>query len=329
MIEKKSKIYLFYKSHDGSNTLALKLNSGNNYLVSTIVAHENFYYDLESLIKPYDICIFTHGIPRGRKKRGLWINAWHGFPLKNMGLCDANKSQRNLTKKTPWHLFDYWLSYGMEYEKRMQAMIGINEKKFIRTGIPRLDFIKQEKNAAKRILICPTFRTSNYRTDGNLRKLSEFYKKLTLTYESYAEKKVSFYLKAHPNEIGFFESMIRDCNIRLFSPKSGDFYQYLHNFSTVITDYSSLWVDLLHTDTNIVFALPDHTEYLESRGLYSDNYINDLPGPVLLNEGDLVKLSRYDLGQPNQTKNGYTTNWIELSYEGSRRTWDFLMNRMH
>lgn len=319
-----TKIYLFYKNRDGANTFALKHSKANRHHTKTIFAHESCYSALEAVINPTDICVFTHGLPTGKEKKGIWINTWHGFPLKRMGLLDANKDQQQITKNTPWNLFDYWLSYGAEYEKRMQEMIGIDDRKFIRTAIPRLELVRKKSEKSEDILLCPTFRTSSYRMDGNPQKLISFYGKLISEFNSVISPDTAIYIKAHPNELNIFQSLTMEHNIKILPPQNGDFYQHIHKFGTIVTDYSSLWVDLINTDVNLIFALPDHDEYVNSRGLYSGDYAQVLPGLVLLSDTDLNQISTYGGSQQFRAGNIATMNHADNYKGGSEKTWDFI-----
>mgnify|MGYP000553523409 CR=1 FL=1 len=80
--------YLFYKNLSGSNTIALSKNvaRARKHFETIYRVPESKYRLIEQNISNKDVCIFTHGPPkRNLKKRGLWINTWHGFPMKNMG----------------------------------------------------------------------------------------------------------------------------------------------------------------------------------------------------------------------------------------------------
>ncbi|WP_162899958.1 CDP-glycerol glycerophosphotransferase family protein [Halomonas sp. JS92-SW72] len=69
---------------------------------------------------------------------------------------------------------------------------------------------------------------------------------------------------------------------RLVGNGSGDdIYRDLHCYDLLITDYSSIFIDVLPLEMPIVFLAPDHLDYsAEDQGFFSDKF--SVPGPVAM-----------------------------------------------
>lgn len=69
--------------------------------------------------------------------------------------------------------------------------------------------------------------------------------------------------------------------VRLVENTSGDdIYKNLHSYDLLITDYSSIFIDVLPVGMPIIFLAPDHLEYSEDdQGFFSDSF--SVPGPVV------------------------------------------------
>lgn len=75
-------------------------------------------------------------------------------------------------------------------------------------------------------------------------------------------------------------------------------YRLLARAGGLVTDYSSVWTDFLTLDRPIGFALGDFEEYSTQRGLNVDNFLELVPGPVLLTEDDCAEFVRATVLDP-------------------------------
>lgn len=64
-------------------------------------------------------------------------------------------------------------------------------------------------------------------------------------------------------------------------------YRLLGSAAAILTDYSSIWADFLHTSVPLGFITPDRARYAEERGFYMSNWQELLPGPLLHNAADV------------------------------------------
>jgi len=67
------------------------------------------------------------------------------------------------------------------------------------------------------------------------------------------------------------------------------FYRALGRAHAVITDYSSIWTDLLSTKIPIAFVYDDLAEFTAARGFYIDDWQNKLPGPILFDQHEFTE----------------------------------------
>lgn len=73
-------------------------------------------------------------------------------------------------------------------------------------------------------------------------------------------------------------------------------YRLLAASSGLLTDYSSVWTDYLTLDRPIGFFFPDFEDYAATRGLYPDDAMQHLPGPILASAEDFRLLGEEILG---------------------------------
>jgi len=80
-----------------------------------------------------------------------------------------------------------------------------------------------------------------------------------------------------------------ECMIPYEASYNWSFYDLLAASSCLIGDYSSVNLDYLLTNKPIIYNLYDYDDYIESRGLSFDPYIDFCPGERVTNETDLIK----------------------------------------
>lgn len=295
--------YLFYKNNSGSNTAALARSTthARKTFKNVYYVPEKNYHSVSPAIKDSDICVFTHGPPYPiPEKRGIWVNTWHGFPFKRMGMLDKFEKNSLGFHPSRFSIFDYWLSYGNAYEARMTRMLGIES--FLRAGVPRIDFFrhfKKMESRKRKILFMPSFRTSNYRRDGNVNDFLIFFQKLNATLSSDINwrNKVEISVKLHTNEnINIKEELLNYGNIKTITRiNRNDFYEEINGYDFLITDYSSVWVDALFTRINIAFFQPDEKTYRATRGFISDSEIVELKPYTINFIEDLKNIDAFTL----------------------------------
>lgn len=222
-----------------------------------------------------------------QKKEGqIYINTWHGTPLKTLGkdvkssdITGHKNIQRNFL-----HV-DYFISpnkYTVKHFFDSLDIYGLYEGKIIDTGYPRIDLtlntdpiyvknklgIPQEK---KIILYAPTWRGTSVTQslDASERLLHDVeYLNANLPEEYIV------LLKVHMYDYKYLKEKNKE---HLCVPNHIDTNELLSAVDILITDYSSIFFDFLPTKRPILFYMFDSEEYEKDRGFYFD--LNQLPGP--------------------------------------------------
>lgn len=76
-------------------------------------------------------------------------------------------------------------------------------------------------------------------------------------------------------------------NIRFYNDDPGRFYESMHRYSALITDYSSIYVDFLAMDRPEAFVFSDINEYETGRGAFQYNLRDSVPGHIIYTLQDM------------------------------------------
>lgn len=233
-----------------------------------------------------------------KQDKQIYVNTWHGTPLKLMGMemtYPANASQnvlRNLLM-TDYVVAQNDRMYDM-YTKSYR-MNGIYSGRITKFGAPRMDSlirgttgdltlltqcgIKINKNLPT-ILYAPTHNGQNQSDpgDGVLDVVNDFMK-----IRSYFANDYNVLIKVHP----FVYDLVKD-NEWLDGALVPDYIDtnYVLQFAdTLITDFSSIFVDFLGKNKRIIFFVPNFEQYIKDRGVYDD--VTSWPGEIISNLSEL------------------------------------------
>lgn len=220
----------------------------------------------------------------------IYINTWHGTPLKYMGYdIPGNKAslknvQRNLL------MTDFLLSPN-EHTTHIffdrYKLDGLYDGKILESGYPRNDLL-QNRDATIReqlissgiqlsnkpiVLYTPTWKGTSINNPAG--SLEQIYAEITFLQTKHPELQIL--LKVHPYAYG---------QARLFGklqpyliPDQYDPSRILSITDILITDYSSIFFDFAITGRPIIFYTWDKEQYQNYRGMYLKD--SELPGPVL------------------------------------------------
>lgn len=244
----------------------------------------------------------THGLFNvfPLSNRQTVVNLFHAMPIKVLGLLDGKK------EFMPSHLT---ISTSKIFQQIMSDVCGLSLDKVLISGQPRNEFLFDEKatlNALfnpkedeneRTILWMPTYRKSDFgeiREDGisysedslsekSLNKLNNYLKKIN----------TNCYIKLHPMDVLKKESFHSYTNIfflnnNSFVDKNVNLYSCLSCVDMLITDYSSIYVDLLLLNKPIGFFISDFEKYKESRGFTFKKPLDYMPGEIIFNMKDLI-----------------------------------------
>ncbi|MFL2095852.1 CDP-glycerol glycerophosphotransferase family protein [Marinilactibacillus psychrotolerans] len=222
-----------------------------------------------------------------KRDQQVYINTWHGTPLKTLGLDikNANLSDHKNIQRNFMHT-DYMIMPNRFTADRLikgHDLDGILNSKVYITGNPRVDLTLSTKKDKifemlnlptdkKLVLYAPTWKKSlKDTTEEDILKLLDELKKIQNALGS--EYKVL--LKTHYFIYDYFVEHHYDDKI---IPNWVDTNELLSCIDKLITDYSSIFFDFLPTKRPIHFYIPDKVAYENTRGFYLD--LETLPGEL-------------------------------------------------
>lgn len=241
-------------------------------------------------VKKFHQCkyIIVNGnlIDRLKKREGqVFIQTWHGFPLKRMVNDLANNSQRKreteafVSKMMKW---DYLLTSSRFNTELLESAFLLSENPnliILEEGLPKNEFLIKNKDneelrealhlkyfhkrfpeGRKYVLFCPTWRREKRKsvTTIDLVKLV-----------SLLPKEYELIVKLHPNEghlVGEYSNLHE--RIHCFYNDLVDIQELYLLSDVLISDYSSSIFDFAHLGRKIIVMQEDADEYGENVGWY-------------------------------------------------------------
>lgn len=220
-----------------------------------------------------------------KRKDQVYLNTWHGTPLKCLGRSDIENSISIGNVQKNFLVSDYLL-FPNEYTKETMMSDYMVERlyngKAVTIDYPRNDalfhnemhdeIIDKYDLAGKRVLAyMPTWRGIGRNVDMD-KQLSDTLKLLT-SLEASLKNDEMLYVNFHfliddKLDLNGFEK------IRKF-PEEYETYDFLSVCDTLITDYSSVMFDFAQTGKSVLLYVYDVVEYRNEKGFYFD--IESLP----------------------------------------------------
>lgn len=229
------------------------------------------------------------------KKEGqIYINTWHGTPLKAMGFDIENQLGNTQNVLRNLLMTDYFLSPNTHTTEIFAGsgykLQGIYEGDILESGYPRIDLTKRTTSFDAQVILkktnieldpslpvvvyMPTWRGNDTQNPsdsivqviaevGYLRERFSGEYNIVLKVHPYLYKKVLNYKELD----GILIDDAMDANLVLAAT------------DILITDFSSVFFDYLVTDKPIIFYGWDQDLYEAERGMYLD--MSELPGPIL------------------------------------------------
>lgn len=282
---------------DNRNTKVIQINKKEykKYLAKS--KYWIFNYKIPDYLKP--------------KKEQVFVQCWHGTPLKRLG-CDLIhfdnllNTMKGMKKryKIEASKFSYFISPSkFASEKFISAWnlkeIG-RENIIIEEGYPRNDFlfnyeerdilkIKKElgieNDKRKIILYAPTYRSNQHESGvGYVYKEEIDFKRFQ---EKFGDKYIILfrphYFIANSFDFSKYEGFVYDVS------KIDDINELYIITDVLITDYSSVFFDYANLRRPMIFYMYDLAHYRdESNGFYID-IEKELPGPIVETQDELEK----------------------------------------
>ncbi|HVV30101.1 MAG TPA: CDP-glycerol glycerophosphotransferase family protein, partial [Mycobacteriales bacterium] len=230
----------------------------------------------------------------GKREGQVYVNTWHGTPLKAMGydIPGGALVTRNIVRN--FVNADYlWAANDDVATMYLKAyrLANIYRGAVVTAGSPRVDhqFVNAEQRESVRaelrargasiaagekiLLYAPTWRGDFYDPVNDIPELAT---RVRLLQDKVAASGYRVLLKVHQQ---VYRYAAADRALRaLLVPNDLATNRVLGATDVLVTDYSSVFVDFLATGRPVLFLAPDLHEYQETRGLYLP--AEDWPGPV-------------------------------------------------
>lgn len=232
-----------------------------------------------------------------KHKNQKYINTWHGTPLKLMGFdLPDPRLNKNVLRNflmadaiiSPNQHMTNVLNYSYKLSNVYKGVIS-------EIGLPRLDFtagfetilskqfnrsgLQFDKNK-KTILYSPTYRGSDPdKSKDDIDKLVKDFEEMV----GELQNEYNLLLKVHPFIYRQVQENISKVHL---VPDYVDINDLLNITDVLITDYSSVFFDFIHTGNLILFYVWDESDYKSERGLYFES--TELPGRIVTNIDCLI-----------------------------------------
>lgn len=231
------------------------------------------------------------------KKEGqIYLNTWHGTPLKTLGREVSNAKQKlgNIQKN---FLASDYLLYPNQYTKNHMVkdymLSNIFNGKTLLGGYPRNEifFDDEARNkvrnrlglASKHVIAyMPTWRDAS--TPEEIEENSKTLNAILADIDASLGYNQVMYVNLHPMERGSVD-FSTFANILPF-PEEYETYEFLTASDHLVTDYSSVFFDYAVFSNRITLFAYDYDLYQQVRGMYLS--LDDLPFPLVKTVDQLI-----------------------------------------
>lgn len=240
-----------------------------------------------------------------KKKGNIYIQTWHGTPLKKLGIDmsfvnmgtdrDINEYKKNFKKDTiKW---DYLISQNSYSTNIFRHAFAFN-KNFLEIGYPRNDVLfnyakqsiedlKEElgiPETNKVILYAPTWRDNKFDEKGNYKfelkiNLEEFCKEFSKGYTLILKP---HYLVRDKIDVSKYGDLVKVCSINY------DIQNLYLISDMLITDYSSVMFDYAILKRPIILYMYDLQEYQEQMREFYFDILKEAPGEIVQTSSQLI-----------------------------------------
>lgn len=288
-----------------------------------------------------------------KKENQIYLQTWHGTPLKRLAhdievgenatfyRTKVTKDQMTRSYDNDAKKYNYFISPNRFSTEKFQSSFRIDKSKIIETGYPRNDFLcnirdeeiinlKKKYNIPldkKVILYAPTWRDNSFNNKGYVFELNVDF---NLWKEALGD---DFVVIFKPHYLIVNKYWNESLEGFLYSIDGEEDINELYVISDMlITDYSSVFFDYANLNRPIYFYMYDIKDYEENlRGFYLNIY-EDLPGEIITEEKDLLKLlvDNEAYSKRNEKKLqefNLTYNYLENG-TSSKRVIEKIMNQM-
>lgn len=263
------------------------------------------------------------------KKDGqIYINTWHGVPLKKMGFDMPNGQVESANTIRNLMAADYLLSSGQilsDMYTGSYKLNGVYEGKILDSGYPRLDLLKttnreeflkrleqsgvQVERSKEIVLYAPTWKGKSF---GAVSADIEQYISFKEWFDTHVDQsKYQLLIKVHQSVYAKLKETWPNCSYMV--PATIDANEMLSVTSILISDYSSIFFDFLATDRPIIFYIPDQAQYQDDRG--TNFSLNELPGSIATSISELCDLINNKTYMTSECANYKRMKQLSCNYE--------------
>ena len=278
---------------------------------TTVIKYNSLsYYKAYSKAKYW---VTNSRIPVGinKKKGQVYLQCWHGTPLKRLGHDIIEETKNALNNKEEMikkydddaNKYDYFISPSKFATEKFISAFGLKQKNkeniIIEQGYPRNDFLynykEKDVKRIKKELGIPLnkkviFYLPTWRDDQHSSGLGYTYK--TEVDFDYLKKELGdeyiilfspHYFVANSFDFEKYKGFVYNLSI------SGDINDVYIISDILITDYSSVFFDYANLKRPMIFYMYDLEYYANNlRGFYID--LKELPGDIVKEEKEIVKI---------------------------------------
>lgn len=281
-------------------------------------------YQLALATSGYLVNNSTFGVQFGKRPGQVYLNTWHGTPLKHMGFDMPDGAWQSSNVLRNFLSADFLVAANPFMAETMyeQAykLVNVFAGEIIEEGYPRIDrqWLDDEGRADliaylnesgidvgdRRVVVyAPTWKGGNFhRPTDDIDDLAE----RTAQLQEALGPDVIVLLKTHQAVHKAAKSMARPP--RNLVPNTIPTNAVLGLADGLVTDYSSIFFDYLATGRPIGFLTPDADAYDTERGTYFP--LSDLPGPVSAAAGELGR-ALGALMTPGAEPHPQYASWVE------------------
>lgn len=240
----------------------------------------------------YIIC--NSAVPSWAMKKAdqIYINTWHGTPLKTLGRNANDRSTDSIVNAQRNFFFcDYIVMpnrYTIDHMIEAYDLKNMITGTIVDAGYPRIDLVRNASrdyirgllemrlgrslNGRKIVLYAPTFRSAQGKSVNNAEEVGGYMRAMLKILPENCE----LFFKVH-NMMAKFFSKNKKMRSRLIFDEI-ETNELLSATDILITDYSSIFFDFICTKRPVLFFAYDRQEYADGRGVYLP--LEKLPGAV-------------------------------------------------
>lgn len=266
-----------------------------------------------------------------KKKGQVYINTWHGIPLKTLGFDMPNGRTENGNTLRNLLQTDYIISansFLTDIYRKSEKLENIYQGTIIEEGYPRLDLLFRFKRQdilkklhsygvmiekdKKIILYAPTWRGTTYaKASTDVKCYFEFKETLEKLIDT---SQYQILIKVHQRVYELAKDKLKE---KYYVPSSIDANEILAVTDILVSDFSSIYFDFLATNRPILFYMPDIESYNVDRGLYRTP--DCLPGPCSASINDIGDWINNITNVTKQYEEKYhlEKEWSNTNYSGN------------